>query len=379
MVLAASDQDPEGPVKPCRVVETYRHDPRSLVEVRIDQETIISTPKHPFYVKGKGWTAAENLAHGDSLQTHDKTGLKIHSVTPLVEESPVFNLHVESNHTYFVQVQRGKAVLVHNDSGADDSRDWGVTGWGFAKMLGGTLQIVGGVVGAIISEDTYVGPLVGGAVVIDGADTFAEGLNEAWHGVDYNSAIAQGAQATAEAVGVDQRTAERFGENTKLALGVGGAIATGGLSSPGTGAGLAVAGGGVSVVIDATEASRAAAALAGSGAATGAISDLGTKMSQQGGGASNADDEAFKKLQAAFKNLLQDQKDLLKSLGSEVEGIKNAPTEVPKGLTAESIRIYRDVINANLKRHPVKAEEIVRLRNEVLDSWLSQLQNKLGD
>jgi hypothetical protein len=118
MVLAASDQDPEGPVKPCRVVETYRHAARPIMEVRIAGNTIRCTLAHPFYVKGRSWTAAEDLRPGDVLRTNGEADAKCESAGALAEEAPVFNLHVELKHTYFVALPESElSVLVHNDSG----------------------------------------------------------------------------------------------------------------------------------------------------------------------------------------------------------------------------------------------------------------------
>ena len=84
-------------------------------------------------------------------------------------------------------------------------------------------------------------------------------------------------------------------------------------------------------------------------------------------------EQALERAQQAYKDLPLDQKDLLRQLGSGVEGAANAPATVPQGLTADSIRIYRDVINKNLAVVGDKAAPIVNARNAVLDNWLGQL------
>jgi hypothetical protein len=116
-VLAVPDRTPESRPAPCHVVEVFRNAPAVIWHVRVGGGLIRTTANHPFYVRNRGWMAAEELAPGDLLRTHDSTWAEVHDVvrTGLVE--PVFNLRVEGNPTYFVWLPAaGVAVLVHNQS-----------------------------------------------------------------------------------------------------------------------------------------------------------------------------------------------------------------------------------------------------------------------
>ena len=115
MVLAAPENDPEAKPKACRVVEVYHNDPRPLLEVHAGGQSIRCTFRHPFYVKGKGWIAAERLKTGDQLRTPSGEWLQVESIADTRTTEPVFNMTVDQDHTYFV-VREGVAVLVHNDS-----------------------------------------------------------------------------------------------------------------------------------------------------------------------------------------------------------------------------------------------------------------------
>jgi hypothetical protein len=71
-------------------------------------------PEHPFWVAGKGWVAAKELAKGDRLITPDEKVAVVGEVRVEAVRGPpvaVYNLEVEGTHTYFV----GKSgVWVHN-------------------------------------------------------------------------------------------------------------------------------------------------------------------------------------------------------------------------------------------------------------------------
>ena len=78
-------------------------------------ETIEATPEHPFYVDGKGFTPAGQLAIGNSIATRVGPTL---SVKELVREArpegvTVYNFTVEDDHTYFVGKING-GLWVHN-------------------------------------------------------------------------------------------------------------------------------------------------------------------------------------------------------------------------------------------------------------------------
>lgn len=81
-----------------------------------DEGDIDTTANHPFYVIGKGWVAAGDLAVGNEVYNLDGTTSTIigSEVEVLDEPVLVYNLEVEDFHSYFVGCV---PVLVHNICG----------------------------------------------------------------------------------------------------------------------------------------------------------------------------------------------------------------------------------------------------------------------
>jgi RHS repeat-associated protein len=78
---------------------------------------LVTTGEHPFYLKDKGWTSANELKAGDLVVTSSGNLLKIKSATWLQGKQIAYNMEVEDFHTYFVGEEQ---VWVHN---ACDSAD----------------------------------------------------------------------------------------------------------------------------------------------------------------------------------------------------------------------------------------------------------------
>ncbi len=117
-VRAVFHEEPEGPPSAGEVVDVYHNGPRKLVEVEVGGQVIRVTPKHPFYVRGRSWTAAAELRPGDSLRTASGGWIAVGSVVDNGQVEPVFNFEVAGLHTYFVgNGAGGTSALVHNQSG----------------------------------------------------------------------------------------------------------------------------------------------------------------------------------------------------------------------------------------------------------------------
>ncbi len=100
------------------VTGVHRNGPRPLVEVGVGGSVIRATHPHPFYVRGRGFTAAAELRSGDELRISDGSFTPVESVADRGDSATVFNIQVAGLHTYFVAYGDGQgAVLVHNDSG----------------------------------------------------------------------------------------------------------------------------------------------------------------------------------------------------------------------------------------------------------------------
>jgi hypothetical protein len=110
-VLSAPECDPEAPPEPRQVAEVFVN-LMPLLEVQVGGQTIRTTSEHPFFVRGKGWTAAKDLQTADLLRSHDGQWVAVESVAEGEGLAPVYNLRVAEHHTYFV-----------------GSRDWGFSVW----------------------------------------------------------------------------------------------------------------------------------------------------------------------------------------------------------------------------------------------------------
>ncbi|RKH05444.1 hypothetical protein D7V97_23920 [Corallococcus sp. CA053C] len=76
-------------------------------------ETLGTTAEHPFWVEGKGWTAAGQLEWGDALETAEGMRVRVRSLSLSARPETVYNLEVDEAHTYFVGAL---TTWVHNQS-----------------------------------------------------------------------------------------------------------------------------------------------------------------------------------------------------------------------------------------------------------------------
>ena len=114
LVLSRDEHDPTGPVEAKRVEAVFRRTAPKW-GLRAGQQTIWTTPEHPFYVLGKGWTQVAEMRAGDRLDTEDGLGVTVEFVRDTGEWVPVYNLRVADHHTYFVGSEEwGFSVWAHN-------------------------------------------------------------------------------------------------------------------------------------------------------------------------------------------------------------------------------------------------------------------------
>jgi hypothetical protein len=100
-----------------RVIQTFQNITTALVEVKVENQCVKSTPGHVWWVKGKGWILADALQAGDEILTSDDALKPIHSVRHVKNFAITYNLEVENFHTYFVAAEDGQAgIWVHNNS-----------------------------------------------------------------------------------------------------------------------------------------------------------------------------------------------------------------------------------------------------------------------
>ncbi len=100
-MLARDEFDVNGPVE-AKVIEEFFVRQGEIFNVHVGGEVIETTPEHPFYVKGKGWTSAGELEIGDLVASEKDTWLPIEDLLATGELDTVYNLRVADFHTYFV-------------------------------------------------------------------------------------------------------------------------------------------------------------------------------------------------------------------------------------------------------------------------------------
>ena len=116
-VLSRNEFDPNDQVDE-KIVEDVFVRSAPILNVVVQGRVIRTTDEHPFWVDGKGWTAAGELRAGDNLLAADKSKLQVENVSETGDTETVYNFRVADWHTYFVGSQDWDfEVWVHNACG----------------------------------------------------------------------------------------------------------------------------------------------------------------------------------------------------------------------------------------------------------------------
>ena len=96
-----------------KVKKIFVREKDSIIRLAINEEVIETTDEHPFYVEGRGFTAAGELKAGDEVRLESGEEAFVESIEEIQLSEPVkvYNFEVEDFHTYYVSEQK---VLVHN-------------------------------------------------------------------------------------------------------------------------------------------------------------------------------------------------------------------------------------------------------------------------
>jgi uncharacterized repeat protein (TIGR01451 family) len=114
LILARDEYNAEGLVE-AKVVEEVFVATGRILHVHVGGRVIRTTPEHPFFVEGKGWTAAGELRVGDLLSSHDGRWVAVEDLLDTGEYETVHNLRVADHHTYFVGANEwGFSAWAHN-------------------------------------------------------------------------------------------------------------------------------------------------------------------------------------------------------------------------------------------------------------------------
>ncbi|GKU78138.1 hypothetical protein L3i20_v225350 [Paenibacillus sp. L3-i20] len=116
MVLSKNEETGEQAYK--EVLNLFRNKRDVIYKLSVDDQLIETTFNHPFWVEGKGWVLAEDLAEGDILQKSNREHLTIDNIelVQLQEKVTVYNFEVEGFHTYYVT---DLGIWVHNTNTKD--------------------------------------------------------------------------------------------------------------------------------------------------------------------------------------------------------------------------------------------------------------------
>jgi hypothetical protein len=95
------------------VKQLFRNETDEWIHITVNEEEIVCTPNHPFWVPVKGWTKACHLRAGDRLQMLNGEYVVVEQIQHELLERPetTYNFEVEGYHTYYVG---DSGVLVHN-------------------------------------------------------------------------------------------------------------------------------------------------------------------------------------------------------------------------------------------------------------------------
>lgn len=94
------------------VGDLKKHEVSKIIKITFDnsENTISSTPEHPFYIINKGWIELQNLMVGDECLDMNGNVCKINTLESIDELTTVYNLlNVSPNHTFYAN-----NILVHN-------------------------------------------------------------------------------------------------------------------------------------------------------------------------------------------------------------------------------------------------------------------------
>ena len=113
-VLSCPEDDPEASPEPRRV-EAVLQNYSALLELEVGGQLIRTTAEHPFWVRGRGWTAVHQLMAGDHLKSQNGRWMVLEAVMGKLEGVAVYNIQVTEYHTYFVgRTTWGFSVWAHN-------------------------------------------------------------------------------------------------------------------------------------------------------------------------------------------------------------------------------------------------------------------------
>ena len=124
LVWSRDEGDPDAAVELKPVTALYRHTAYDLQDLDLSDgsgnvESLVVTDEHPFYVEGRGWTTADQLAVGERVLGGAGAFLTVSGNADDYRQDgiTVYNFEVGGDHTYFVADGAGEEswAWAHND------------------------------------------------------------------------------------------------------------------------------------------------------------------------------------------------------------------------------------------------------------------------
>jgi hypothetical protein len=98
-----SKDEASGKIVAKEVVSTKVRTAPSTLVIEVEGGTRVeTTPEHPFFVEGVGWTPAGRLAIGNAIVTRAGPSVKIVQIETKEKPATVYNFEVADTHSYFV-------------------------------------------------------------------------------------------------------------------------------------------------------------------------------------------------------------------------------------------------------------------------------------
>lgn len=95
----------------CFVLRTIRYEVDAVYDIKLQNTTLTTTSKHPFWVGGRGWVEARSLTTEDLLCSPGRGVQRIKSITIRRGGYTVYNIEVGNVKNYLVSEE---GILVHN-------------------------------------------------------------------------------------------------------------------------------------------------------------------------------------------------------------------------------------------------------------------------
>ncbi len=101
VIISRNEFDPDGVLTLRRVLKRFER-LAAVLNLHVGDRLIGTTHEHPFYVKGKGWTPAQELRIGDEIRLMTAGYVCVDGIADSGRIETVYNLEIEDDHTYFV-------------------------------------------------------------------------------------------------------------------------------------------------------------------------------------------------------------------------------------------------------------------------------------